>query len=1086
MNYGKSALTVVVVSVILFSTLRAANSERNSRGQALYHSGAGQEVISNENFKLAFTAEGLSSLKRTNDIYDTDYIIQNSSIGDVLITYKSAGDSDYSRLHSARLISAGKNQARYNIGLPLTEFISTVQPSASVRSRTLFALNDGAPVESSSSRSGGFFSFNPRRGSAEWVQYDFPKVVTVSAVEVYWMDDFKLDGPYRVPQSWKLLYRAGDNWRQVENPSGYGVELDKFNKVTFDPVMTNALRIELQLYEGYSGGIYEWKIETDEDQKILAEYEKQNTEIAKQIIAESNFEFKGSELLWTINIRNLSGGPMEIADVGLPLRFNTQYGWDKNVTYTQRVIRHFLIAGNGSFVFCMRTNAEPPYLLMTPQENTHLEYFDRGFGRGRTFTAYVHSKKAVETMIQSGGNWRQENTAVTLKPHGQQGDSVQYAFKFQWADGYDGVRDLLYRDNKFDVQVVPGMTVPSDLGALIALRTKNKIDSIKAEFPEKTKIEYIGEKQKDAHLYKVAFSKLGENLLTIHYDGNKQMPLEFFVTEPLETLIKKRAAFLVDRQQHRDQAKWYNGVYSDWDMKNRILRSADDRDGLSSWLTDACDDAGNARPAYVASKNVFFPNQAEIESVDYYIKNYLWDGMQCTEDEEYPYGIYGIPNWKVNRDSSDPGVNGKKHIWRIYDYPHIVLLYYRMYQIAKFYPEIKTELSPDEYLMRSYKTAVAYFTVPLAVRKWSAYDTPTMNEIVMNDLLSALDAEGKTEEAAELRKHWERKVRHFINDDVYLFGSEFAFDSTGFEATGAFAKYAEENLGRESFASEVKPQAVAAFMEKQIRLNIAARGWLETAYYYLGSDYRSGGGMAYTLSYMSQMGGWSIVDYALYYAKDPFPYLRLGYASYLSSWALLNSGTAESNYGYWNPGLENDGAAGGGFEPAAYARGWLGKSNARGSWYYSAEEDVGYNGAVRTSTTIVADDTLFGLIAYGGILTKKDDGVEVICRDGLRKDFHYIKSKDARLHVLLERDGFAADQPVFVSESFDKLGFTLENRAKSEHRTKLLLSGMPEGKYEITFAGKIIEAIDIKGNSVEVNLPVPAQLNQAKVLIERK
>ena len=32
----------------------------------------------------------------------------------------------------------------------------------------------------------------------------------------------------------------------------------------------------------------------------------------------------------------------------------------------------------------------------------------------------------------------------------------------------------------------------------------------------------------------------------------------------------------------------------------------------------------------------------------------------------------------------------------------------------------------------------------------------------------------------------------------------------------------------------------------------------------------------------------------------------MGYASYLSSWALLNSGTPESNYGYWYPGQAND------------------------------------------------------------------------------------------------------------------------------------------------------------------------------------
>ena len=39
-------------------------------------------------------------------------------------------------------------------------------------------------------------------------------------------------------------------------------------------------------------------------------------------------------------------------------------------------------------------------------------------------------------------------------------------------------------------------------------------------------------------------------------------------------------------------------------------------------------------------------------------------------------------------------------------------------------------------------------------------------------------------------------------------------------------------------------------------------------------------------------------------------WLQLGYASYLSSWSLVNSGRAETNYGFWFPGKENDGAAG--------------------------------------------------------------------------------------------------------------------------------------------------------------------------------
>ena len=107
--------------------------------------------------------------------------------------------------------------------------------------------------------------------------------------------------------------------------------------------------------------------------------------------------------------------------------------------------------------------------------------------------------------------------------------------------------------------------------------------------------------------------------------------LEFFVTEPLETVIKKRSSFLVTHHQHTDPSKWYVGMYSDWDQKNEVLRSPEDRDGLSAWLTDANDDAGNARPAFIASKNVFFPDQKEIESLELYISKYLWGGMQMTE-----------------------------------------------------------------------------------------------------------------------------------------------------------------------------------------------------------------------------------------------------------------------------------------------------------------------------------------------------------------------------------------------------------------------------------------------------------------------
>jgi hypothetical protein len=579
----------------------------------------------------------------------------------------------------------------------------------------------------------------------------------------------------------------------------------------------------------------------------------------------------------------------------------------------------------------------------------------------------------------------------------------------------------------------------------------------------------------------------------VRYDDSRWATLEFFVTEPLETVIRKRAAFLVSHHQHRDADKWYAGVYSDWDQKNEILRGPEDRDSLSTWLTDANDDAGNARPAFIASKNVFFPDRDEIASLELYVGKYLWGGMQMTPAERYPYALYGVPNFKANRASPDEGRNGRAHVWRIYDYPHIVMLYFRMYQIAKFYPDTVRHLDAAGYLERAYRTAVAYWTVPLAIEKWPADAVGTMNEAFIPELIDALEEEGKPDWAGTLRVHWEGKVDRFINRTPNLYGSEFAFDSTGFESTGAFAKYAMERVapppasrpsrsGAEAFRGRVSYEAARRFMDFQLLLNMVDRGWLETTYYQLGSDYR--GNMTYLLSYMSQLGGWSILDHALHFAEDPTDYLRLGYASSLSSWALVNSGTAQSGYGYWFPSRNNDGAAGGGFMPEPLGRAWIGKTMTRGAWYYSAEQDVGYCGALRTHATVVARDPVFGEIAYGGVLTRQGSTVNVIPRDGLRVRFHIVRA-DQRLHLTLDRDGFQKEAPVSVADDLSRIEFTLENRTGLAHQTRLRIDGLPDGSYDVIVDGRQSATLRGGGRDEKVMLPIRAAA-AARVSLTRR
>ncbi len=125
---------------------------------------------------------------------------------------------------------------------------------------TLAALSDEKLPAHSNDHDIPRFTWWPRRGTTEWVQYDFKEPRTVRSVDVYWFDDSPTGGGCRIPQSWKLLYRDGDDWKSIPNPSAYGVQKDRFNTVTFDEVTTSALRIEVGLQDGFSGGILEWRI----------------------------------------------------------------------------------------------------------------------------------------------------------------------------------------------------------------------------------------------------------------------------------------------------------------------------------------------------------------------------------------------------------------------------------------------------------------------------------------------------------------------------------------------------------------------------------------------------------------------------------------------------------------------------------------------------------------------------------------------------------------------------------------------------------------------------------------------------------
>lgn len=127
-------------------------------------------------------------------------------------------------------------------------------------SDSLAALCDGEVPPPGPRRDFPRFSWWDHKGGSESVQYEFPAPRQCSRVQVYWFDD-QPRGGCAVPTAWTVAVRDGEQWREVEAKGPYGTDKDGFQTVEFTPVTTSAIRLSVQLQDGKSGGIYEWRVE---------------------------------------------------------------------------------------------------------------------------------------------------------------------------------------------------------------------------------------------------------------------------------------------------------------------------------------------------------------------------------------------------------------------------------------------------------------------------------------------------------------------------------------------------------------------------------------------------------------------------------------------------------------------------------------------------------------------------------------------------------------------------------------------------------------------------------------------------------
>jgi uncharacterized protein len=128
-----------------------------------------------------------------------------------------------------------------------------------------WGINDAIEPKSSGEQPAALCHWWPHKGKAEWAQYTWKKPVSVAGASVYWFDDTGR-GACRLPESWRIEYLDGGDWKPVAAKTKYSIAKDKWCDVRFEPVSTTALRLALRLQPDWAAGVHEWKVlelETD-------------------------------------------------------------------------------------------------------------------------------------------------------------------------------------------------------------------------------------------------------------------------------------------------------------------------------------------------------------------------------------------------------------------------------------------------------------------------------------------------------------------------------------------------------------------------------------------------------------------------------------------------------------------------------------------------------------------------------------------------------------------------------------------------------------------------------------------------------
>src|ERR1700684_3571833 len=164
------------------------------------------QQIENDQFKIGFSPAVLTSLKRVQDVFDTDYVLGGRNLGDVLVRYRAPGEA-WKEISSGTSVSQrSPREVTYQISRAVPTIATASRANSSIGPWRVRALNDQVEPKNSRDKGIPFFAWGDRHGTEEWVEYNFHGPKQVSSVEVYWAIGSYEEYKWDLPVSWKIQY----------------------------------------------------------------------------------------------------------------------------------------------------------------------------------------------------------------------------------------------------------------------------------------------------------------------------------------------------------------------------------------------------------------------------------------------------------------------------------------------------------------------------------------------------------------------------------------------------------------------------------------------------------------------------------------------------------------------------------------------------------------------------------------------------------------------------------------------------------------------------------------------------------------